>query len=113
MGNNLFFQMDHSITELTCRHICSPPAVSSSGGPCDAGYYCPVGTANQIPCAAGTYNSIPLQSVCLNCPAGYYCMEGATNITDCPKGERYFDHLLEIVPYSITSSASQFCMSFH
>ena len=56
----------HSILGLYVVHkiylihiIFSPSELSDTGGPCDAGYYCPVGTANPIPCSAGTYNLNP------------------------------------------------------
>ena len=45
---------------------------------CPAGYYCPEGTADPIPCPEGTYSpTVGLHEVyqCLNCTGGSYCNE--------------------------------------
>jgi len=50
----------------------------SSGLECPAGYYCPQGSINPIPCVVGTYNpnsSTSGQDACLNCSQGKYCDE--------------------------------------
>ena len=53
---------------------------------CERGYYCPEGSAEQIKCAAGTYQPETGQGSCSNCAAGYYCLEGAYQMVSCPKG---------------------------
>ena len=47
----------------------NPGTAINSCTDCDAGYYCPLGTANPI-----------------ICPAGHYCSTGSSFPTKCPKG---------------------------
>ncbi|MEC8197895.1 MAG: hypothetical protein VX228_16835, partial [Pseudomonadota bacterium] len=54
---------------------------------CDAGTFCPVGSAAATPCSAGTYNDEQKQSKCKKCPAGSYQNEtGATGCKPCTDG---------------------------
>ncbi len=59
-----------------------------TGGLCPTGFYCPVGTAVPLPCAAGTYNFVTGQATCAQCPAGYHCGQNTTDPTSdpCPPG---------------------------
>lgn len=65
-------------------------AATTSGTVCMAGYYCPSGTTQPIPCPIGTYNPSTQKSAlsdCLACPAGLYCPNVATSAGNpCPKG---------------------------
>ncbi|ESP01227.1 hypothetical protein LOTGIDRAFT_111802 [Lottia gigantea] len=52
------------------------PSLSSVGGPCPQGTYCPKGSSQTIPCPQGTYGDRPLLtalSECSVCPPGEYC----------------------------------------
>jgi len=84
------------------------PASAAPTGPCDPGFYCPEGStsAQQVPCPAGTFRSIPKGSkpedctICtsggycplagmslpLPCPAGFYCPIGTRYPEACPEG---------------------------
>lgn len=59
--------------------LCPPGTFNySDAGPCPAGFYCPVGTAEPEKCPPGTFsNETKLSSVeqCQNCTAGRYCGE--------------------------------------
>jgi hypothetical protein len=49
---------------------------SNRWGPCEEGYYCPLGSSFQIPCPPGTFNPDVKQSsvsACGSCTQGYYC----------------------------------------
>ncbi|XP_070552128.1 fibrillin-2-like [Ptychodera flava] len=67
------------------------------GGICPLGHYCPVGSANPVPCEDSTYSDVVGRSLCETCPAGYYCMANATEFASypcqpgyyCPNGTRY------------------------
>ncbi len=67
------------------------PTGGNRYGPCPAGYYCPIGTAEPIPCPAGTYSAttnLNAEGDCTPCTAGKYCPnEGQTAATlDCDAG---------------------------
>lgn len=54
---------------------------------CEAGYYCPAGSASRIACDVGQY-SLEGSFVCKDCPAGHFC--DATDsplVQRCPLGE--------------------------
>ena len=44
---------------------------------CKLGHYCPVGTADHVPCVAGTYSNREGNPECQECPAGFYCPTGS------------------------------------
>lgn len=90
----------------TNGHYCIGTINPSTSGKCSAGYYCnnkstiPTqnvaqqgyyaveGSANQSPCATGTYNPFFAQSSCLACKAGYYCPSTTMKVmTECPTGK--------------------------
>ena len=51
------------------------------------GTYCPVGSAAETNCAAGTFNNQPAQEVCVKCDRGtYQDSEGATACVECVAG---------------------------
>jgi hypothetical protein len=72
--------------------------------PCNAGYFCPPGSAEEYlcppghycgassdtptPCLAGTYSPTWGESSasCTNCPDGYYCPAGSIQPVICPAG---------------------------
>ncbi|MGH0168698.1 UNVERIFIED_CONTAM: hypothetical protein FKN15_055273 [Acipenser sinensis] len=68
-----------------------------AGGPCPVSHYCPGGSAQPLPCPAGTYNNLTGQAKCFQCGAGYYCPEKTSTYSDfpcppgfyCPDGTRY------------------------
>ncbi|XP_028816958.1 zonadhesin [Denticeps clupeoides] len=66
------------------------PAGSSSGHQpdcqCTPGNACPVGSVGPTACPAGTYQSLPLQYVCLQCPPAFFCEEGTSVPRPCPPG---------------------------
>jgi hypothetical protein len=94
-------------TTVDVNNVEIQPNVSASI--CPAGYYCPTGTVDVIPCPAGTYNEfvnstdlsfclicpqgtygpkigspLNMSASCLNCPTGYYQNHtGAGNFSDC------------------------------
>lgn len=58
------------------------------GGSCPAGYFCPVGTSEPVPCHPGSYTPSSGYSECLSCAAGYYCLAGSDDFLSqvCPPG---------------------------
>ncbi|XP_072885876.1 uncharacterized protein [Hemitrygon akajei] len=66
----------------------TPLGSDDSGGLCPVSHYCPTGTAQPIPCPAGTYNNLSGQASCFPCALGYFCPENSTTYTDfpCPAG---------------------------
>ena len=60
----------------------TPATSTGDGGPCPAGFYCPVQTEDPIPCPNTTYRDVQggaALSDCLLCPQGQYC--GSSNLT--------------------------------
>ena len=61
------------------KFYCTGGAARSSGtgdGPiqvCQSGFYCPVGSPDQIPCSRTTYSENAPSSECTICTDGYYC----------------------------------------
>lgn len=55
---------------LYCSGSISDP---STGTPCPAGSYCPIGSNSPIPCPAGYVSTLIGQSTCSACAAGVYC----------------------------------------
>ncbi|KAF7668979.1 hypothetical protein LDENG_00271770 [Lucifuga dentata] len=80
------------VTEISGCSPCPPGqfcgTAGSEGDLCPPAHYCPEGSANPMPCPAGTYANLTGQSVCSRCPAGYYCPEKTGNFTNftCPPG---------------------------
>ncbi|KAF3692794.1 Sushi, von Willebrand factor type A, EGF and pentraxin domain-containing protein 1 [Channa argus] len=73
---------------------CLCPA-TSTGGRCQVGYYCPIGSSEPLPCPPGTFCNISGLALPMGpCSPGYYCVRGATEAspTDgetgniCPPG---------------------------
>lgn len=69
----------------TVRAINQNPLTDTYGDTCPAGFYCPVGTADPVPCPVGTFLAVTGQddvTDCLMCPPGTFCdMPGQTNFT--------------------------------
>ncbi|XP_043532727.1 zonadhesin isoform X4 [Chiloscyllium plagiosum] len=61
-----------------------PTQVTQTGGPCPPGYYCTEGSSRPQPCPAGTYNPFWEQKQCLFCPQGHYCEAEDINSALCP-----------------------------
>eukprot|EP00966_Prymnesium_polylepis_P244945 5665767-Prymnesium_polylepis.1 len=54
---------------------------------CGEGTFCPVGSAEATPCAAGTHNNQPKREKCMPCDPGKYQNEtGSTECKRCPDG---------------------------
>lgn len=66
-----------SPTACTAGSYCPTLGLSAVFAPCPAGYRCPAGTANPIPCGQG-FTSAVGATTCSACPAGYYCELAAT-----------------------------------
>ena len=69
---------------LECRQCsggkyCAYPNATTETGPCDAGYYCRLGSNQPKPESGHTGDAGP-------CPAGRYCPQNTTNPLLCPKG---------------------------
>lgn len=83
-----YFGETTALSVSTCTGKCAPgyfcvgkattptPTDGTTGNICTKGNYCPEGATAVTKCAAGTYNHITGQKVCLDCPAGFYCLEG-------------------------------------
>lgn len=75
----------------SARYFCSQnasvaaPTDGITGDKCPVGFYCPLGSAQPIPCPPGTYTDTTLNDVCSVCPAGHYCITGS-NPAPCPAG---------------------------
>ena len=55
------------------------PLLSSQGGRCPEGNYCPTGSVLPLSCLAGMYcDQEELEYPAGNCSAGYYCIGGAS-----------------------------------
>ena len=52
---------------------------------CQVGYYCPGGTANQIPCKLNEMANRTLSVKCDPCPAGFYCLKTGQPLA-CKRG---------------------------
>ena len=115
------------ISQASCQpctggYYCETPGLAEPTGPCSAGFYCPgeqnittfqpdgldcpagyrcpEGSEQPIPCAAGRSQPRRGQSECEPCPAGYYCQdsqepepEPCTPYHYCPEGECMMVHL--------------------
>ena len=62
------------------------PTDGVKGGKCTPGNYCPRGSTNQVPCAAGTYETRAGSPLCQDCPKGFYCTLGSSNPIECVNG---------------------------
>ena len=54
------------------------PSMGSDADMCPAGFYCPTGSATPLSCPPGTYNPSTKRtslSQCTNCTGGYYCAD--------------------------------------
>ena len=78
----------------TSGQYCDNEGLTTTSGPCSAGYYCPEGssvsmpeeyhcptglycpggTAHPLECSSGYYTNTSRMITCLICPAGYYCL---------------------------------------
>ncbi|KAH8046092.1 hypothetical protein JL720_16470 [Aureococcus anophagefferens] len=75
-------------------HYCGAPGLPEPQGPCEAGFYCALGSATRRPATA---SSTRLGEACnvmrpseTNgvCPVGHYCEEGSIAPTQCPRARR-------------------------
>jgi hypothetical protein len=48
-------------------------STTASAPDCEVGKYCPLGSLEQLPCAAGSYQDATAQSTCTACEVGNYC----------------------------------------
>lgn len=65
--------------------------VRIGGDVCPVGHYCPAGTAQPVPCVAGTYASTPGAGAnCTACPAGYWCPAGSVTYNNTPCAAGYY-----------------------
>ncbi|XP_074535630.1 uncharacterized protein LOC141797845 [Halichoeres trimaculatus] len=67
---------------------CLCPA-TSTGGRCQVGFYCPLGSSEPLPCPPGAFCNISGLALPMGpCSSGYYCVGGATEArpTDGEKG---------------------------
>ena len=77
---------------IQCRrgYYCGAGSTSydPSAGICDAGYMCPLGSAVEQKCAAGTYITTTGGYTCSTCPPGYFCPINTSDYTPnlCPAG---------------------------
>jgi hypothetical protein len=77
---------------------------STLSEPCYAGYYCPFGQPDPIPCPIITYNDLEEATDiywCKTCPSGYRCNEtGIANyeLYPCPVGFYCPNGTLDILP---------------
>ncbi|XP_032352703.1 multiple epidermal growth factor-like domains protein 6 [Camelus ferus] len=76
-----------------CAEGAASPAPEDglTGGPCPPGTFCPAASCRPTPCPAGTFSSLPEQtmpSACQACPPGFYCKEAGLQAPSgqCPAG---------------------------
>ncbi|KAI4538854.1 hypothetical protein MG293_011121, partial [Ovis ammon polii] len=69
-------------------HYCGQENLTQVSGPCEAGHFCPLGTAAPRPCPAGTYNGQAAQDHCEPCPEGFFCPANTSSVlgNQCPAG---------------------------
>lgn len=116
LGGEVCSQRGLAASDYTCDpgYYCregasiSQPIDGTTGDYCTVGHYCERGTANPVPCPAGTFNvfigcktsdeclECPFGFICENadgskenCPEGYYCPPGSTDSTKKEPGEGY------------------------
>eukprot|EP00981_Chlorochromonas_danica_P012180 scaffold4601_cov146-Ochromonas_danica.AAC.2 len=69
-------------------YFCNATAVTNyTRWPCPLAHYCLIGTADPLPCPAGTYRNAvgaAKQADCFVCPGGYYCLFESSTIIECP-----------------------------
>ncbi|XP_069599133.1 uncharacterized protein K04H4.2-like [Ranitomeya imitator] len=63
-------------------------SVSSMGGPCPSGHFCPIGSSAPQPCPPGTFNPMERQGICLPCTEGFFCLNKTSSLDGkvCPPG---------------------------
>ncbi|XP_077105722.1 uncharacterized protein LOC143764221 isoform X2 [Ranitomeya variabilis] len=63
-------------------------SVSSMGGPCPSGHFCPIGSSAPQPCPPGTFNPMERQGICLPCTEGFFCLNKTSSLEgkECPPG---------------------------
>jgi hypothetical protein len=63
-------------------------AISTCGGACPRGHFCPPGSTEPTPCAAGTASAEPgLASSCPTCALGFVALDaGSVSCVHCPRG---------------------------
>uniref|UniRef100_A0A286XEQ6 Uncharacterized protein n=1 Tax=Cavia porcellus TaxID=10141 RepID=A0A286XEQ6_CAVPO len=67
------------------------PEDEVTGAPCPPGFFCTAGSHRPMPCPAGTFSSLPkqtLSSACQDCPPGFFCKEAGLQSPSgqCPAG---------------------------
>jgi hypothetical protein len=99
-----------SKTPTPFRQIYSS-GMTTEGGRCTPGHYCPKGALAPIPCPEGTYNPNPGQAECTNCPKGQYCSGiGLTKITKLCSETYYCDEgSSSPTPYKCQSVLDGYC----
>jgi len=90
-ATNSYCVSDAVITQCAAGKYCKEGS-SNGNTPCTEGYYCPMGTFEEIPCTAGymcdgTGNTA---ASLIDCPAGYYCTGGTTSSTKQPCQAGYY-----------------------
>ena len=80
-------------TSCTAGSVCSLTGLTAPNDECDAGYYCPAGTAFSRTVEPADGNAITSNAVlptgvtrAIECPAGHYCPSGSGTATVCPAG---------------------------
>ncbi|OAF64997.1 hypothetical protein A3Q56_07287, partial [Intoshia linei] len=57
---------------------------TGTGGICRVGYYCPIGSSDEILCPAGTYNDEISKITCKSCVIGFACPVGSSSYIGIP-----------------------------
>ena len=100
-----------------CRlgsHLSTPVGNDSIGDVCPPGHYCPAGSTEPQPCAAGTYSASTANTDsddCLQCPSGMFCEGGGASEPTgncsagyyCPSGQS------SATPSTLLCPAGHFC----
>jgi hypothetical protein len=68
-------------------YYCPIGSATDTEYPCPAGSQCPSGSANHLLCGPGFYQPFALSATCETCPVGRYCpTTGAKQSLMCPAG---------------------------
>ena len=94
-GNNTGLESAADCEPCSKGYFCETSGLLQPTGLCEEGYYCqtgskqstenlctpdnfcPTGSGEPLPCPAGSLQTLPGQSSCINCPAGFYCETGS------------------------------------
>ncbi|XP_023932215.1 multiple epidermal growth factor-like domains protein 11 [Lingula anatina] len=100
----------------TAGQVCTAYGLTEPDGPCQAGFFCPEGTAmaNETVCPAGTYtdrDNLTSADECDICPASFACLEGTGGFKlrprPCSKGlllqERVMETMGGMLPWILLS----------